>query len=88
MATKSTAQKAASNGVDAAAQMAGRASDALKDNAEHVQAAASDAAKRATKEAETLVKSGASFVQKNPGVALAGAVGVGVILGLALNRRS
>lgn len=88
MASKSTTQKSKSNGADFAAQMTERATEAVKDNAEHVQAAASEAAKRATKEAETLVKSGASFVQKNPGVALAGAVGIGVILGLALNRRS
>lgn len=88
MATKSTTEKSKTNGADLAVQMTERATEAVKENVDHVQAAAADVAKRASKEAETLVKSGSKFVKENPGMALAGAAGLGVLLGLALNRRS
>ncbi|MEL6644826.1 MAG: hypothetical protein AAFQ79_12910 [Pseudomonadota bacterium] len=49
---------------------------------------ASAVAQKRTEEAVTnTVNEGARFVRENPGVALAGAVGVGVLIGLALRGR-
>lgn len=89
MATETANHDTKSNGADkSAAQFKEQAAEAIKENADKVQAAASDAAKQVSAHAEALTKSSMTFVKENPGTALAGAVGLGVLLGLALNRRS
>ncbi|SHH02276.1 hypothetical protein [Cognatishimia maritima] len=42
---------------------------------------------RSNEEIQRLAKEGREFVAKNPGVALAGAVGLGLIVGLAMRKR-
>jgi ElaB/YqjD/DUF883 family membrane-anchored ribosome-binding protein len=61
--------------------------EAASQKAEEVRAAADATLKSTTDAAADLAKSGSKFVEENPGVALAGAAGLGVLLGLALGHK-
>ncbi len=77
-----------SNGKDkSAAAIKGRATEALEHGLETAQETVGQATKQATEELRKLTETGSKFVRENPGAAVAGAVGVGILLGLALRGR-
>jgi len=84
-----------SNGKDnSASAMKERAAEKLEKGVEAAQetvAQATEQAKLATDQASEeirkMAETGTKFVRKNPGAAVAGAVGVGILLGLALRGR-
>ena len=71
-----------------------RATDAVeksvevaKDTAAQASEQAQLAAERANDEFRKLTETGTQFVRENPGAAVAGALGVGILVGLALRGR-
>ena len=52
-----------------------------------VQETAKEISDQAQKQFQTATEEASSFVRKNPGLAMAGALGVGVLLGVALRNR-
>lgn len=75
-AMKERATEAVEKGVDVAKETAAQAS-----------AQAQLAAERANDEFRKLTDTGTQFVRENPGAAVAGALGVGILVGLALRGR-
>ena len=61
--------------------------DAVKDTAVEARLQAEIAAERANDEIGKLADRGTNFVRQNPGAAVAGALGVGILVGLALRSR-
>ncbi|MEL7127772.1 MAG: hypothetical protein AAGK30_16145 [Pseudomonadota bacterium] len=59
----------------------------LDDSLDAVREATDAVQKHVTETYDSALSQSADFVRKNPGVALAGAVGVGLLVGLALSRR-
>ena len=59
----------------------------VQDRLNDVQDRASAAAQDVEKAIEGSVNSAAQFVRANPGVALTGAVGLGIVIGLSLGNR-
>ncbi|MDC0737854.1 hypothetical protein N6L24_06165 [Cognatishimia sp. SS12] len=70
-----------------AVQMAERAKDHASETVKQAQEQLDAGLKYGASELERLSKDGQEFVRKNPGVAIAGAVGVGLLMGLAMRRR-
>lgn len=64
-------------------EMAGR----IEDTVEATQETVMQAANEASAEIRKMADSGTKFVRDNPGVAIASAVGVGILMGLALRGR-
>ncbi|WP_342069836.1 hypothetical protein [Yoonia algicola] len=60
---------------------------AAQDTVDHATERAKVATDEAQKEIRKLTDTGADFVRENPGTAIVGAVGVGILLGLALRGR-
>ncbi|MGR3512039.1 MAG: hypothetical protein ACU0GG_04695 [Paracoccaceae bacterium] len=58
-----------------------------QDSMTHAQERAADAAKEVEKTVTSSVDAGAKFVCENPAVALAGAAGTGILIGLSLGNR-
>jgi len=76
------------------AGMKDRAADAIEKGKATAQDASTEAslqaqiaAERANDEMRKLSETGTNFVRENPGAAVVGAVGVGILLGLALRGR-
>jgi len=80
MATTSTT-KTRKNGADSVKAKAEETVAQTKEALEEVTAQAGEELRNATDQ-------GAKFVRDNPGLALAGAVGVGLLLGLSLRNRA
>ncbi|MEL7211341.1 MAG: hypothetical protein AAGK92_01690 [Pseudomonadota bacterium] len=64
-----------------------RATDAVEQSIETAQKTVSKATEQATDEIHKLTEAGTKFVRDNPGAAIAGALGVGILVGLALRGR-
>ena len=84
---KDTTYTNGSAAVKTAKDAAARVKDAVSDAAIQAQATATDALDAGLGEYDRLSRQSARFVRENPGVAVAGALGVGLILGLALRLR-
>lgn len=63
------------------------AKEALTEGASQTQDAMLSVQSKAQEVGRTATQKGTAFVQENPGMALAGAVGLGVLLGLAIRPR-
>lgn len=88
MTQNAAIEEGLSNGQDnSAAAMKERASKAIEDGIETAQETAQQVTQQASDEIRKLTETGTKFVRENPGAAIAGAVGVGVLVGLALRNR-
>ena len=70
-----------------AATLAEKTSKATTRALETAQDTIADTSDRLQTEVNNLTKNSKAFVKDNPGVAIAGALGVGVLVGLALRNR-
>ncbi|SFS21232.1 hypothetical protein [Yoonia litorea] len=61
--------------------------EAVKGSAAAAQDTVGQATEQAGEELRKLTDAGTKFVRENPGAAIAGAVGVGILLGIALRNR-
>lgn len=85
---EATMEKGLSNGKDtSAAALKDRAMETLENGVETTQETLNELTQQASDEFRKLQESGTKFVRENPGTALAGAVGVGILVGLALRGR-
>lgn len=64
-----------------------QAAETIEKSVDHAQDVVSEMTHQANDELRKMTDSGAKFVRENPGTAIAGALGVGVLLGLALRGR-
>ncbi len=95
MTQNAAIEEGLSNGHDkASAPMKERAAEAIEKGVETAQEAATEArlqaqiaAERANDELRKMTETGTKFVRENPGTAVVGALGVGLLLGLALRGR-
>lgn len=92
-ATAKTEQKSNSsakteNIASMAKEKASVAKDKLDESVAHARDTVEDFAENARGELQHISKQTNTFVKENPGLAIAGAVGFGVLLGLALRQRS
>ena len=74
-------------GAESAAAMAERAKDQAAEAVTRVQDGFDDAVAKGSEELKRLSDHSAKFVRDNPGLAVAGAVGLGVLIGLAIRPR-
>ncbi|ABV95893.1 hypothetical protein Dshi_4183 (plasmid) [Dinoroseobacter shibae DFL 12 = DSM 16493] len=85
-------EKGAGNGrdrtVQAVQEAAETARDTLRETGESLSAASRDLAQAGAQQIETAHDTGTKFVKDNPTLALGAALGVGVLLGMALRTRS
>jgi ElaB/YqjD/DUF883 family membrane-anchored ribosome-binding protein len=84
---KSSGGKSKAPAKERAAEAIENGMDAVKDTAVEARLQAEIAAERATDEINKLTESGTKFVRENPGTAVVGALGVGILVGLALRGR-
>lgn len=70
------------------AEMADQTKARVDAGLEDLQRAADEISAEVSRTVTTATDDGRRFVRENPGVALAGAVGLGVLVGLALRSRS
>ncbi|MDO6590350.1 hypothetical protein DS901_11400 [Loktanella sp. D2R18] len=84
-------EKTIKNGLEKAkhdtAAMAEQASAQIEKGLEAAQETVNQAAEQTAKELRKINEQGTAFVRENPGLAVAGALGVGVLLGIALRGR-
>lgn len=66
---------------------AAAAAETAQQSVETAQEVVADTVEKTTDEFQKLAHSGKQFVRENPGTAIAGAIGVGILLGLALRGR-
>lgn len=89
-ATKRAESKAKSTAAaitEAATDTIGQSLEAAQETATQAAEHAKQVTEQAGDEVRKLADSGTKFVRENPGMAVAGAVGVGLLLGLALRSR-
>ncbi len=79
--------KSAATMKDRAAEVVGKGVETVQDAATEASLQAQIAAERANDEIRKLADTGTKFVRENPGAAVVGAVGLGILLGLALRGR-
>ena len=83
-----TSEAAKANGkTDSLPPLAAQAGDAIEKTVTATQEKASQVAAQASDEFRKMSDASMKFVRENPGAAVAGAVGVGLLLGLALRGR-
>ncbi|MEY1556372.1 hypothetical protein AB3Y40_12135 [Yoonia sp. R2331] len=83
-----TAETAKQNGKsDSAAAFAAQANEAVEKGVAAAHDTATQVAEHASDELRKVTDASTKFVRENPGTAIAGAVGIGVLLGLALRGR-
>ncbi len=72
---------------DRAAKTVEKTVEAAQDTYEQVAFQAELATEQASEELRKVAETGTKFVRENPGTAIVGAVGVGILVGLALRGR-
>ena len=88
MTQPTTVETTHTNGKDTSAEeLKNRVIDNITETAEVAEDAVMQAAGQASEQLQKVAETSRTFVRENPGVALAGALGVGVIVGLALRGR-
>lgn len=65
-----------------------RISESAKEVASRAKTASSHGSEQVAGKVPELKSQGNQFLRENPGIALVGAVGIGVLIGLALNNKS
>ncbi|OBY27277.1 hypothetical protein [Leisingera sp. JC1] len=90
--TKTAATKQFSNADSASEELSGerladRAKEQAQEAVEQAQESLQAGISYGKSEIERLTSQSQDFIKKNPGLAVAGALGAGVLLGLALRRR-
>ncbi len=81
------AAKVATSIKNQAAETVEKGVEAAQDSFDQAARQAQAVTEQASQEVDKMVKTGTRFVRENPGTAIAGAVGVGVLVGLALRGR-
>lgn len=84
---KTSSSKSKAPAKERAAEAIESGIDAVKETAVEARLQAEIAAERAQDEIGKLTESGTKFVRENPGAAIAGALGIGILVGLALRGR-
>lgn len=81
--------KSHSNGKDAShdAGLPQAAAEYVQDAVEQVRASAGDVVNQGSAELKRASEGSVKFIKENPGLAVAGALGLGVLLGLSLRNR-
>ena len=88
MTQDAATQDSPSNGKDtSAAALKERAVDAVEHGLDVGKETFEQATEQATQEIRKLTETSSKFVRENPGAAVAGALGVGILVGLALRGR-
>lgn len=85
--TQNTASAKANGKTENAAGLTAQATDAIEKGVTAAQETATQVAEQAGDEFRKVSDASIKFVRENPGAAIAGAVGVGVLVGLALRGR-
>lgn len=87
-ASESTAKAKAAEIADVAKDKTQELRETVEKTVEDGARVAEDAVARAQDNVRVASRSASDAVRENPGIAMAGALGIGVLLGLALARRS
>ena len=88
MTTQATNDDTVSNGKDSTTSaLKDRAAKAMEEGLETAKVSADEVTKAATAELQRMSESGTKFVRENPMTSLLGAVGVGILIGVALRGR-
>jgi ElaB/YqjD/DUF883 family membrane-anchored ribosome-binding protein len=84
---RDTATKAKADAAKAKESLTERVKTQVEDGLETTQHAVQRAADQAGAELRKATQTSSTFVRENPGLAMAGALGMGVLIGLALRSR-
>ncbi|QAX28108.1 hypothetical protein [Leisingera sp. NJS204] len=86
-AQQKSKSSAASTSDSESGNLAGRVKEQAAQTVQQAQEQIDAGLQYSSGEMQRLTKEGQAFVRKNPGLAIAGALGVGVLLGLAMRSR-
>lgn len=88
MTTKAAAEPTKQNGKDTTAQaLKKNVSESVEDTMEAAQETLHQVAEQTSEELRKVADSSTRFVRENPALAVAGALGAGIIIGLAVRGR-